>query len=342
MLLIAYLLLIVLGSLHSLEAWQSLRVWSLEFIIAPWPRYVTRTDISTNFLVYVPLGYLLALELAQPRHRGRGVLLASLLSMAFSLAMESLQQLSPGRIASNLDVLLNTLGACTGALLCLHHHRWLRAGRVILRWRRDWFRPTLGIDLGLWLLLLWGLAQFSLLPMPGVGWLGLHLRPFDTPPAGIAQLNFPWFAALFLEMVALGTYCATLLKPGRYVSAMLLLFLLAFAVKLLAATTLLRLRAAGGVLSLETLAAFLLAFWFLLYPWVSRKRLAAAACLLSMVLAVRLVLADYLLLPRVSLLNIHGLAKAVASLWPYLALLQVLLQVRRRFLSKSVARRMPP
>lgn len=316
-----YLTLLSISSLHPFVGWASPAQWSLEFITAPLPPYITRTDLSTNFLVYLPLGYLLALRLSHPRRRGRAVLLTTLAGLGLSLGLESLQQLIPGRIASNLDTALNTLGTLTGALLTLHHGRLLRARRRARRWRQDWFRPGWPVDVGLALVFIWGLAQFALLPVPGAGWLELHLRPFDTAPGGLNQLNLAWFAAVALEMATLGAFTACLLRPGRYVSALVLLFLLAFAVKLLAATLLLKLKVVGGVLSLETLAAFLLAFWLLLTPWASRHRRLAALGLATTGLLLRLALGGDLLLPRASLLNLVGLAKAAAALWPWLVIL---------------------
>lgn len=324
-----YVVLILASSLHPYVGWQPFGAWSFEFITAPLPPFITRTDLSTNFLVYVPLGYLLALNLAQPRRRGLAVAFSTLAGMALSLTLEGLQQLIPGRIASNLDALLNTLGTLTGALLTLHHQRLVRATRWARSWRLAWFRAGLRVNLGLALIVLWGLTQFSLLPLPGAGWLGLHLRPLDTAPGGLDQLNLAWFAAVGLEMAALGAFTACLLRPGRYVSALVLLFPLAFAIKLLAATVLLKLKVVGGVLSLETLIAFFLAFWLLLTPWVSRHRRASAIALLGAILLLRLGLGDYLLLPPGSLLNIVGLAKAIASLWPWAALLLMLALARR-------------
>jgi len=168
------------------------------------------------------------------------------------------------------------------------------------------------------------MAQFALLPIPGAGWLELHLRPIDSAPGGLDQLNPAWFAAVALEMAALGAFTACLLRPGRYVSALVLLFLLAFAVKLLAATILLKLKVVGGVLSLETLIAFFLAFWLLLTPWVSRHRRASALVLMGCILLLRLWLGGTMLWPKASVLNIVGLAKALATLWPWLALLTLL------------------
>jgi VanZ family protein len=306
--------------LYPFTGLKGLDHWTGQFITAPLPRFITRNDISTNVLAYLPLGYALALQLGLPRRRLRAIVFATLAGFACSLGMESLQQLIPTRNASDLDVFLNTLGTFAGALLTLHHQRWLRAGRALRRWRGRWFLAHPAADFGLWLLLLWVLAQFTLHPFPGAGWLGLHLRPFDSPPEGLDQINWPWFAAVWLEMAALGAFAASLLRPGRYVGAVLSVMVVAFATKLLAATLLLKLRVLGGVLSLETLAAFLLAFWFLLIPQVSRRRRAAAVVLLLTILGVRVALAGYLFWPLASLFNIVGLAKAAASVWPYLAL----------------------
>ena len=284
------------------------------------PRYITRNDISTNLLAYLPLGYLLALRQFRPGRRALPIVLAWLLGSLLSVGLESLQALLPDRIASNLDVLLNSLGALFGGLLALHHARWLRAWRSLKRWRLNWFLPHGEATLGLWLLLLWGLTQFALVPQPGVGWLELHLRPIDTPPDHILQLNARWFFAMLLEISALGAFAACLLRPGRYASAIFLLFLSAFALKLLVAAVLLKLRVLGGILSLETLAAFALALWLLLLPSVSRHRRGVAIGLLVIIVLGRLLLVPAPLWPSGSLLNLIGLARHLAALWPWLAL----------------------
>jgi hypothetical protein len=112
----------------------------------------------------------------------------------------------------------------------------------------------------------------ALLPFPGTGWLDLHLRPVDMPPESIEQINPAWLLAVFFEIAGVGAFMTTLLRPGRYASAVLLLFIAGFMLKLLAATLLLKLRVVGGVLSLETLLGFILALWLLLLPTVSRQR----------------------------------------------------------------------
>jgi glycopeptide antibiotics resistance protein len=269
-------------------------------------------------MVYMPFGYGLALWFATPGHGGRSVLTATGFGVLFSLILESVQALLPGRIASNLDILVNGLGALTGALLVLHHGRWLRAGRVLQRWRMRWFHPGLATNIGLAILVLWFMAQFALLPFSGIGWLDLYLRPIDMPPDALDQINLPWLIAVFLEMAVLGAFTANLLRPGHYVGAMLLFLSLAFVMKLLAATILLKLKVVGGVLSLETLAGLLLAFWLLLLPVVSRHRMTAALTCIAVLILTRLLLANHFM-PHASFLNIVGLAKHLGAIWPILA-----------------------
>lgn len=318
-----YALFIVVGSLWPLSGWLPLSTWSPAFLSAHWPRYFTRNDLLTNVLAYLPFGYALALRYA-PRHRVLGVYWALLAGIALSTLMENLQLLMPGRVASNLDIVLNAAGTLTGSLLALHHGRWLRAWGALLAWRGRWFLAGDWANLGLLLLALWFMAQFSLLPVSGIGWLHLHLRPFDRPPESLGGLNTAWFLAIFVEMLTVGAFTACLVRPGRYAGALALLFFNGFIMKLLAATVLLRLNVAGGVLSLETLTAFLLALWLLLLPSLSRRRRALALVGLGMMVGVRLVLAwDFF--PERSLLSVIGLAVHLAVLWPLLALTWMLI-----------------
>ena len=326
--LIGYLCLIALGSLYPLWDWRPLSSWSPAFLSEPLPRYITRTDVTTNLLIYIPLGYLLALSLGQPHWRNLAIIPAVLLGLAFSLTMESLQLLLPARFASNLDIFLNGLGTFIGGLLSLHHGRWLRGGKRLARWRHDWFQAGTRADLGLWLLLLWAFSQLSLRPLPGAGWLKLHLRPMDVPPSSLDQINPDWLLAVSVEIVAVGAFMTCLLRPGRYAAALLLLFISAFMLKLLAATLLLKLSVAGGVLSLETVLAFVIALWLLLLYPVSRRRREVALFTLAGIILWRLFSVDSPILPERSVLNLVGMASLVAALWPWLALALLLWPTR--------------
>lgn len=324
-----YVLFLAIGSLYPFTGWAPLSSWSADFLTAPWPRYITRTDLATNMLSYAPLGYSFALWFSRPGHRLGGVALGVVTATMLSLLCEALQQFLPNRIASNLDLLVNGLGGLLGALLAIHHSRWLRAFRALGRWRRHWFRHGLATTLGLALLGLWLLAQFALVPVSGVGWLQLHLRPLDRPPDSLSGINTAWLLALFVEMVAVGAFTSCLLRPGRYVGAMALLFFVAFFAKLLVATILLKLSVVGGVLSLETLTAFILALWLLLLPAVSRHRIGVALVGMALLIVSRLLLAEDFL-PRASFLNIVGLAKHLGAWWPVMGLWWLSSQIARK------------
>lgn len=315
--LLAYGLLVLAGSLYPFSGWQLPQGPVFQFLTAPWPRYFTRTDLATNLFTYTPLGYAFTLWFSLPRHRMRGVAFGVMAGTLLSFVCEALQQLLPGRIASNLDLAVNMLGALLGALIAIHHGRWIRAFRAMARWRYRWFWDGRVTDLGLVLLGLWLVAQFALVPVTGIGWLQLHLRPLDTPPESLARLNVGWFFAVFMEAAVLGAFAGCLLRPGRYVGGLTLLLFAAFFSKLLVATILLKLSVVGGVLSMETLTALLLAFWLLLLPQVSRHRvLFAMGGMVTLTLVRFLLSKDFV--PVASLLNIVGLAKHIGAIWPIL------------------------
>jgi VanZ family protein len=317
--LLFYGLFILAGSLYPFSGWEGLEGSPFHFLTDPWPRYITRTDLATNLLSYTPLGYAFARWFSLPGHRLRGVLPGVMAGALLSFACEALQQLLPNRIASNLDLLVNTLGVLLGALLAIHHSRWLRAFRALRRWRDRWFQQGMATNLGLALLALWLIAQFALVPISGIGWLHLHLRPLDLPPESLAGINTAWLLALFGEMATVGAFLGCLLRPGRYVGGLALLFSVAFLAKLLVATILLKLSVAGGVLSLETLTALVLALWLLLLPDISRHRASVALAGMVLLILARLLLAEDFL-PGASFLNIVGLAKHLGAWWPVLGL----------------------
>ncbi|MHB1591847.1 MAG: VanZ family protein, partial [Sulfuricella sp.] len=112
----AYALLIVYGSLYPFSGWLPAEDM-LAFLTDPWPRYIIRSDIIINILVYLPMGLLVARALRYRLRPGAAVIAATALCLLLSLTMESLQALLPDRVSSLLDLLLNGLGGLGGALL---------------------------------------------------------------------------------------------------------------------------------------------------------------------------------------------------------------------------------
>ena len=60
---LAYLLVIVYASVQPLRGWRLPAADVYGFLTAPWPRYITLTDVLVNVAAYIPLGFMLALGL---------------------------------------------------------------------------------------------------------------------------------------------------------------------------------------------------------------------------------------------------------------------------------------
>ena len=144
--------LVVYASLFPFEGWrfQGGNVW--DFMLEPLPRYWTGFDVTINLLGYAPLGFLLGVANVRGGSSRWGLLVAVLLPAALSLVMETLQVLLPGRVPSNVDWGLNTIGALLGMAMALMLARigWLT------RWshfRGAWFSDDAHgalVLLGLW------------------------------------------------------------------------------------------------------------------------------------------------------------------------------------------------
>jgi VanZ family protein len=163
----AYVVLVVYASLYPFGPWrdQGLAPWA--YLFAPWSPYWTAFDVVTNWLGYLPLGFLVTLG-ALRSGEGRWALARGVLAgLAVSAAMESLQSYLPQRVPSNLDLVVNGLGAASGASVA-----WAleRAG-LLLRWNRFrdlWFVPDAHGALAL--LALWPLALLYPVQVPfGLG-----------------------------------------------------------------------------------------------------------------------------------------------------------------------------
>ena len=181
--------LIVFASLFPFDGWRDQGIDPWVFLSAPLPPpYWTGFDVAVNVAGYVPLGFLLALALLRWGHERWAVLLAALAGALLSLLMEYLQIYLPRRVPSNLDVLLNAIGALAGACAAALLERW----GAIDRWsdfRARWFvQDARG---ALVLLALWPMALLFPAAVPfGLGQvlerleLGLADMLADTPFLG--------------------------------------------------------------------------------------------------------------------------------------------------------------
>ncbi|GAD21128.1 VanZ family protein [Acidovorax sp. MR-S7] len=172
--------LIVFASLFPFEGWreQGISPWVFFTARIP-PPYWTWFDVNLNVAGYAPLGFLLALALLRTGWPRAAVPVAALAGALLSLAMEYLQIYLPRRVPSNMDLALNAAGALLGALAAALLER-LGAIARWSRFRAQWFVPDARGALVLLALWPWALLFPAALPF-GLGqvWERLEAALFD-------------------------------------------------------------------------------------------------------------------------------------------------------------------
>ena len=192
-----YVSLMVYASLYPFEGWrlQGIAPWS--FMWAPWPRYWTVFDVISNVLGYAPLGFFLTLAFRRTWPKLPALTLTFFLAAALSWSLESLQFFLPARVPSNVDWLLNVVGAwlggATAALLM-----WIGMLARWSRFRAKWF---IGNARGaLVLLALWPMGL--LFPAPVAFGLGQVYERVEDALANWLQ-GTPWLDWLPMREVEL-------------------------------------------------------------------------------------------------------------------------------------------
>src|SRR5690349_7434362 len=159
----ACLVLITYGSLTPWSGWRNAEVGAFSYLLAPWPSHVTSFDLVVNVLAYLPLGSLTVLAV-YPRRRGLpAVVSATALGLALSAGMEALQTFLPSRVASNVDLLTNGIGAMLGASVTAPFAEKLIDGGAVAHFAPRWLARE--APPALVLLALWPFAQIDPGPM---------------------------------------------------------------------------------------------------------------------------------------------------------------------------------
>lgn len=350
---LAVICLIIYASLYPFADWRNQGISPLRYVTAPWPKYWTGFDVGVNLLGYAPLGFLLALAMLHHRRVRWPVSVAVLCAGLLSLTMEGLQSYLPSRVPSNVDLALNTLGGWLGACVAwgLVRTGWLGHWRDLkARWFAHDARGALV------LLLLWPPALLfpAAIPM-GLGQVFERLESaladflMDTPflewlPVRDVELQ-PLVPVAELLCVALGALIPCLLAYGVIGKLWQRVVFAAAALTVGVLTSALSAALSYGPdhawawldepVKVGVGLAAVLALVFLRVP----RRAAAALTLLA--LAVQLGLlnqapADPYFAQTLQIweqgrfINFYGLAQWLGWLWPYAALLYMVLRLSRR------------
>jgi VanZ family protein len=335
---LAWLGLIVYGSLHPFAGWRDTGASPFAFIEGGWPRYWTAFDLAANVAVYLPLGFFLTLALRGLPGRYGALIVAILLAAGTSLGLEAAQSWLPSRVPSNVDLAYNALGGLLGALWAQH------AGpRIFLRiaaWQHRLIAPVPHAELGLTLLGLWLLIPLSPETLLfGAGdlrqILGLNgAVPFAAESFVLIEASITSFNALAVGLLV-RLLCASTAMAYLAVPLFILLGLL---VRTLATAILVNPGEAfawltpGAEIGL-VLAVVALAVAIAL-PATARLMLAALA-LMAGAMLVNLAppnpysAAALAVWRQGHFLNFNGLTRWIATLWPFLTLPFLLLTTRR-------------
>lgn len=337
----AYALLIIYASLHPFTGWRDNGVVPLAFLTAQPPRYVTSFDVIANVIAYAPFGFLAVLA-AFPLLRGAAAVAAAcVVAASLSVSLEFLQNYLPTRFASNLDVAANAAGGLVGALLgaALCGKLLRDAGLQAMRYRL--FRPGGRIDLGLVLIGLWLVSQLN----PGTLLFGTgDLREILQSPSG--ALHTP---DVFIQVeagvagantVAVGLLAAALVERKQPVRLIV--------VALLAGAFVVRTFAFGMLFSAQDMlawitpgAAFGVAVGTLVtiiasaLPRAGRLALSAlallaAAALVNIAPGNPYLSATLAVWQQGHFLNFNGLTRIVSAVWPFCAMLVLMLLAGER------------
>ncbi|MEF8721854.1 MULTISPECIES: VanZ family protein [Candidatus Accumulibacter] len=326
---LAYLVLISYASLYPLANWRDLGLSPLAFLGAAWPRYWTGFDLAVNVIVYVPLGFLLALALRRLPGRWPAALAALCTGALLSLTLEWLQNWLPARVPSNLDLACNSAGSAIGAVIAVWKGKPIFRG--IAQLQQALLAPIPHAELGLVLIGMWLLTQLSPETLLfGVGdlrhVLGLTPAVPYAPPAFFMLET----GVIVCNTIVIGLFARTLLADRNAPQLVLFaFFMLALAIRTLAAAVLLAPHDAlawltpgarlglliGGVLL--SLLLMLPAAWRIGFAGVALMGGAALVNLTPPNPYSEAALATW---RQGHFLNFNGLTRWIASLWPFLAL----------------------
>lgn len=363
--LVLYTALIVYGSWYPFSGWRSLGIGPFAYLFDPMPQYLTAFDVVTNVLGYMPFGALVVLAV-YPHGRGAlAVALAFVLGALLSGTMEAVQTWLPTRVASNLDLAANTIGALLGAAMMSPATGALLDRGLLRRLRMLWFeRDTAAL---VCIAALWPFA--TMYPAPrlfGVGdWpraLWLHANPtmqdallawlpaaahVETWPARLAAwLSADGWEALIatFNLFAAGSL-ASLAMRIRAPRARLLVVWVALTVFIKIGATFLQSESGlafdwatpGGLAGL--VCGTLVTLLALRLPRSWRAVLAAAALVVALVLVNLLPVNPYFDVVLAGwrqgrYLHLNGLARWLAWTWPYAALIWLAFSAERAWLRR--------
>jgi VanZ family protein len=329
----AYLLVVAYASLQPFRGWRVPPPEVLYFLGATWPRFITLQDVAVNLVAYVPLGLLLSVGYGARYGAAQGVVAATLASGLLSLVMEAAQMFLPSRIASNVDLLANTLGALLGAMAAPLFAPTRILGGKLHAARHRVFEEGMAADAGLVVVFLWLVTQFH--PTTQLFGSGNLRATFDltaylthTPALALSSEA----VVVLLNLMGVGLMLSALMREGahRLPHVFGAVIGTALAIKVFTAAALVQAQAPLAWVTPGVIVG-LAAGCVLLYALARLPRSAqlaiSAACIVAAAVAINLAPDNpyHSIPPRLlakgasHFLSFSGIVRAISELWPLLA-----------------------
>jgi VanZ family protein len=329
---------IIHASLYPWVQWRDTGVGAWRWMSAPWPYYWTWFDVLANVVAYVPLGFFAASGWRGQRGMWAAVAWATWGAALLSATLETTQVYMVTRIASNVDCAGNVVGALIGAVCGARWGSSLMDTGCLGRWRARFILAGSGGDWGLILAGFWLLAALAPQQVPLGNGDMRYLLAF-SPALALDANQFRW-----LEAAIVGTHafawgivvCGFLLQRAPVWGVVLLA--LALILKTLALVTSLGWNHAIDWMTpgcLIGLAVGLACWWGVIrQSWHFQQAVGAGALILALGLVNLAPDNPYRLYAWAGwdpgpLLSFFGLTSLSATVWPFMALIWLVI-IRRK------------
>ena len=220
-----YTLFIIYGSLFPLSGWRIPWVSLLDSWRFAAGDHLSRSDLITNFLGYIPLGFLLCSVLSDRFRRFVLIALTVIIGTSLSFCMEYCQLYLPDRTSSLFDLLFNIFGVLSGGFLYCHLKKGMSFGHTIRLWRDACFHEGWVADIGIAVVVAWSATQLiPFIPTFDVGELKNGLKPIFFALRNISLFNESYFFVYMLNICSLGMVLLLIAKRCVWIPLWLGLF----------------------------------------------------------------------------------------------------------------------
>jgi VanZ family protein len=324
-----YLLFILYGSLIPFTDWRNPAQSLMEVWQQTGREHVSRSDLLTNILAYIPFGFLFCSICSERLGTFGKILITTIIGSILSFSMEYTQLYLPSRTSSPIDLLLNTLSTLLGALAFGLLGKGSNIGEWFGEWRQNHFIDGRVADIGLSVIALWSASQLApFLPSIDVGSMKDGLKPLWSMLQDLSRFNGYRYVIYALNIGSLGFILLLIKKNRARVPAWLCLYC--------GATFLGKITITGRQLSFEALAGLVsgVVLTFGLIKQSKSNLIIAGVCFVAVAFIVEElrpemsadmsagVYHDFNWIPFDAQMteNVSGVVTIIEGLWPFAAL----------------------